>query len=1428
MTTLNISRTRERLQGFEFKTLFIEELGWSRPKAGDAPLVETIDGIPFTAQPIAHLAGVVVYEVSTATGAVPDARIRARLHTLIERRSFEHLLVFVDAARTQTVWSWVKRDAGGKRRVRSHYYFKQQPGDLFLSKLSGMVFDLGAFEQGDPTVTEVANRLQRALDVEQVTKRFYSAFNDLRETFTVAIKGIPNEREQRWYASVLLNRILFIYFLQRKFILDGGNERYLQDKLEAVRRDAKLRVSAPISKDGEAFYSVFLKTLFFEGFALPEDKRNPDVKQLIGEIKYLNGGLFLPHAVEEKYGDAIHIADDAFDGLFALLEKYSWNLNDTPGGDDNEINPHVLGYIFEKYINQKEFGAYYTRPEITEYLCEQTIHRLILDGVNARRAEAARERRLLEEAGMAPTPSPSPARVGGEEETFETLEDLLRNLDAGLCRALLLDGGILPSLKLFDPACGSGAFLVAAMKTLIEVYSAVIGQAERLDDPTLREWLREVQRHPSVDYFIKRRIITDNLFGVDIMDEAVEIARLRLFLALVASVEHAGQLEPLPNIDFNILPGNSLIGLLRVDEAAFNEHQAEARQVGTGLVGEQLALGLPAGGKSYAQVVAEKNRLIQSYRSNAQYGEHLQDLRDGIEARRKEDVAVLNALLLDQFQALGIQVQQATWDEKKGEEGRPTRRALKLRDIEQLAPFHWGYEFDEVMNARPSALRQAQGSGGFDAIITNPPWEIFKPQAKEFFAEYSEVVTKNAMTIKDFEKEQSLLLKQPAVRRAWLDYLSRFPHVSAWYRSAPQFANQIAVVNGKKAGSDINLYKLFVEQCHNLLRAGGLCGIVIPSGIYTDLGAKQLREMLFDRAEVDALLSLSNERFLFENVHHAFKFALLTFKKGNATNTFRAAFRINTREAIGAEQLDAFLNSWDDKINISVDLVRRLSPDSLSVMEFKSDTDVRIAEKMLRFPLLGEQIEGVWSLRLTREFDMTNDSHLFKTQPAKGRLPLYEGKMIHQFDANFAEPRYWVDEREGRKALLGNQPDAGQVLDYQRYRLGFRAVAASTNEHSLIAAMLPSKVFSGNSVITAQEWIFDDYIQLFVLACLNGFVVDWMLRQKVTTNINMFYIYQLPVPRITNNRTLLNWVVSLAAQLICTTPAFDDLRKSVENALGVAITPATGEAERARLRAELDGMVAHLYGLSEAEFAHVLGTFPLVAQAVKDAALAAYRTLCNDADFQAAVAEAVASQDALRKRADAGSMPPAVSKDNIADQPAVLPVPATVAKPARKPRPAPAADPEPLFRPSIDAFDKDDLLAAVRDAFDAGNPLGRDEVIRNAARALGYERAGARISEALDNAIATAVRRGLVENEGDALRLFRGGLADWDRDFAKEQFLAAIGRGWVAREEAVKRFSRWLGYRRAGPAFDEAARSLINGLIREGRLEAMGNEIRRV
>ncbi len=152
--------------------------------------------------------------------------------------------------------------------------------------------------------------------------------------------------------------------------------------------------------------------------------------------------------------------------------------------------------------------------------------------------------------------------------------------------------------------------------------------------------------------------------------------------------------------------------------------------------------------------------------------------------------------------------------------------------------------------------------------------------------------------------------------------------------------------------------------------------------------------MLLLEGKVDSLFGLTNERYIFDAVHHAQKFCILVFEKSGVTESFRAAFRINTREAISREKLDEFLNSGKADLRLTTDLIRRLSPDSLSIMEFKNETDVRIAVKMFRFPLLGAQIPDSWNVQLTNELHMTGDSDLYQEKPGKGRLPLFEGKMI--------------------------------------------------------------------------------------------------------------------------------------------------------------------------------------------------------------------------------------------------------------------------------------------------------------------------------------------------------------------------------------------------------------------------------------------------
>jgi hypothetical protein len=162
----------------------------------------------------------------------------------------------------------------------------------------------------------------------------------------------------------------------------------------------------------------------------------------------------------------------------------------------------------------------------------------------------------------------------------------------------------------------------------------------------------------------------------------------------------------------------------------------------------------------------------------------------------------------------------------------------------------------------------------------------------------------------------------------------------------------------------------------------------------------------------------------------------------------------------------------------------------------------------------------------------------------------------------------------------------------------------------MIAGILPPKVFAGNTLVLADPFPKQDEL-LFVCAVLNSFACDFVIRQKVTAHCNMFYVYQLPIPRLTEGDRHFTDIVQRAAKLICTTPEFDELAQEV--GLGSHEQGVTDETERTKLRAELDGMIAHLYGLTEEEFSYILTTFPIVTEPVKQAALEAYRTFAPQA-----------------------------------------------------------------------------------------------------------------------------------------------------------------------------------------------------------------------
>ena len=1075
----NRNQVKTYLQSSDFTSLFIEELGWDY--ADGSPLYLTVDEENYTIEAAAQKRGMMVYHCVSDNGILPNSKVRKKIDTEVTSYSQEHLIIYTDKKQEKQVWQWVKRESANKTKAKETTFNITQSGELLTQKLESLFIDFA--EEENLTLTDVTQRTQKAFDIEKITKKFFDDFQLEHRKFVTFIKGIDNIKDANWYASVILNRLMFIYFLQKKGFLDHGNPDYLQDKLKVSQ-----------TKGEDLYYQEFLQTLFFDGFGKAEKFRKNETAALIGRIKYINGGLFLPHIIEEKYRGKIRISDGGFEDIFKLFSGYTWHLDDTPSGKDDEINPDVLGYIFEKYINQKEFGAYYTKPEITNYLCERTINKFI-----------------SEKIGNVPSfpCSAWECEPRGSASKIEEVEPLRGHSQSGdwerennqLCQQLLDE--ILPQLSILDPACGSGAFLVAALQHLIKIYTAIFDFIQVSGNESNQARLSKIQQdHPSLDYYIKKRVITDNLYGVDIMEEAVEIAKLRLFLSLVASAKTVDDLEPLPNVDFNIMAGNSLIGLIRVDDKRFDI-------VGNPDILQQLKA------QDYQTILNEKNESIKMYKEHAfivgkvedtEQEDRLQFLRHHINDVNRESLVKLNQLLLDEFGNLKIKYEEVQL------KGKASKRVLNMADMKALKPFHWGYHFDQII-----------ARGGFDIILGNPPWEIFKPQAKEFFAEYSDLVTKNKMDIKTFEKEQKQLLENPEVATAWLKYQSQYPHVSLYFRSAEQYLNQISVVNGKKQGTDINLYKLFVEQCVNLLSPHGECGLVIPSGIYTDLGTKQLREMLFSQTNITGLFCFENKKAIFEGVHKSFKFVVLTFENGNQTLSFPARFM---RHDVG--ELNSFPD--DDCLHISVDLIKQLSPDSISVMEFKSDLDIFIAEKMSQFPLLGEEIQDKWNVKLTQELHMTNDSYLFHKEYQEGLVPLIQGNMFHQFNYNFAEPKYWIELSEGRKKLLGKNEDNKQKLSYQDYRLVHRRIASSTNERSLIACVLHKNRFCADTAQSIKN-LLPYNVTLFLTGVFNSFVVDYEIRKRITSHLDMHFMYSLTIPRLTEKDPFFQEIVERAAKL---------------------------------------------------------------------------------------------------------------------------------------------------------------------------------------------------------------------------------------------------------------------------------------------------------
>ena len=746
------------IKNASFKELFITEMGWNKfgGQADLAPIA--VDDAEYHFTTIAVRSGFQV--VTCPVDDIPNTTICRRIDSKLRRNANDYICIFYVSGTEHQQWIAPIKTVE-KRDIVAIEYETADKADFLFSKIDSLSFGIDEAT----TIMDVKERVQGAfaLNSEKITKDFYIGFRKEHNAFAEFITGIDDQipasknRDKQWYTSVMLNRLMFCYFIQKKGFLDG-NFDYLQEKLKWVQQERGE------NRFFQTFYRGFLSELFHGGLNSP--RHSDEFENVYGRIPYLNGGMFEQHQLECDYAD-IDIDDEAFVRLFRFFDKWRWHLDTRITASGKDINPDVLGYIFEQYINDRaQMGAYYTKEDITEYIGKNCIIPFLMDKVAATSPEAFKadgymwrtlkgsgDRYVYDAVKKGYTPDWKeriPANIAEGLDTAqtnllerrkdwntktpeafalpteiwrETVERLQRcesilakikegeithindfityNLDIRSFAYDLLQGAddrlfvlhfykALQHVTILDPTCGSGAFLFAAMNILEPLYEVCIERMQEFNTQNhkwFRSELEEIAHkyRSNIQYFIYKSIILHNLYGVDIMVEATEIAKLRLFLKMMAVVEvdfrddNMG-LDPLPDIDFNIRCGNTLVGY--ATEEGLNK---------------DLTWGDMFANQEFKEKVETEMQLVATAYETFK---HVQFTQSEDMAAFKQAKCGLNERLAALNELLNRRLHRAT-------------TSLPYEDwLVSHQPFHWLAEFYQIIH----------DNGGFDVIIGNPPY----------------------------------------------------------------------------------------------------------------------------------------------------------------------------------------------------------------------------------------------------------------------------------------------------------------------------------------------------------------------------------------------------------------------------------------------------------------------------------------------------------------------------------------------------------------------------------------------------------------------------------------------------------------------------------------------------------------------------------
>ncbi|MFU8886068.1 MAG: Eco57I restriction-modification methylase domain-containing protein [Cyanobacteriota bacterium] len=695
------------------------------------------------------------------------------------------------------------------------------------------------------------------------------------------------------------------------------------------------------------------------------------------------------------------------------------------------------------------------------------------------------------------------------------------------------------AIRVLDPACGSGHFLLAAARRLALELARIRAGDEEPSEELRQECLREVVAHC--------------IYGVDKNPMAVELCKVALW------IEAVDPGKPLSFLDAHIQCGDSLVGVFDpkvleqgIPDEAYKPLTGDDKPTCTSLKKENASF-RKAGQKGTLQGTLNLQATPPISRSQQRLKE-IEAMPESTLAEGAAKQAAYEAWEQERSsdpQTLAADLYSAAFFLPKTQASRskvPTSEHLLLLQsgqeipgdlelaVEQAAKdfrfFHWHLRFGEVME-----------KGGFDCVLGNPPWETMSPDIKEWFATYDPAIRNNSP---EGQREiMERLLSNAAIREVWDAHCNQLYGSANFIKSSGRYR---LFAQGNLGKGDFNTYRFFVELSLLLCSLKGAAGMIVPENLYNGANAMALRKVLTEERGPLLLRGFENaKKYWFPDVHSAAKFCLFASPpRPKGEHSIDAAFCIRTEKQLKELPGKVSLPSW---------IAQEIGGEALAIPEIRSSLELAIIEKLYAaYPRFKEGYEKLGGPRpYAAEIHMGNDRDLF-TEDGND-IPLYEGKMVDQYDyrakayvSGRGRSAVWddLDFSSAEKAIVPQWHVATSSLDARRteriaqYRIGFCDVTSPTNQRSLVATIIPAGFICGDKVPTIKLGESFGSASLLWLAIANSLSMDFIVRKKVSLKMSYTVLDTLPLPARkpeSEPERLITW---LAASLALVGPEMDE------------------------------------------------------------------------------------------------------------------------------------------------------------------------------------------------------------------------------------------------------------------------------------------------